>query len=59
MPIGIDWPEDIYKESEIAYTFVLDDGREFPLYDTDIGLKDPTEDGELGFAISSASATRL
>jgi hypothetical protein len=57
MPIGIDWPEDIYKESEIAYTFVLDDGIELPLYETDIVLKDPTEDGELRFAISSATVS--
>ncbi len=56
MPVGVDWPEDIYKESETAYSFILDDDTEWQLLHTDISLKEPTEDGEIKLAISSGTA---
>ncbi len=55
MPIGIDWPEDVYKELETAYTFVLSDRREAQLFETDITLKDPSERGDLSFQLTAES----
>lgn len=52
MPIGVEWPEIVYREPEISYTFVID-GTEIPLYQCDIRLVEPTEDGELRFEIGS------
>ena len=53
MPIGIEWPEVMYKEAETVFRFVLGTGENFPLYLTDIRLVDPTEVGELRFEIIS------
>jgi len=53
MPIGIDWPEEIYKEVESAYWIVLDDGAELALHDLGIALVDPTLDGPLRFQVFS------
>lgn len=55
MPIGIEWPETIFKESEKTFSFVVDD-EELHLYETDIVLIDPTENGDLKFEICSESA---
>ena len=52
MPIGIEWPETIFKESEKTFSFVVDD-EELHLYETDIVLIDPTENGDLKFEICS------
>lgn len=56
MPIGIDWPEKIYLSYETVFTFIVD-GRELPLYKTDINLVNPSEDGELRYAISSGGTS--
>lgn len=53
MPIGIEWPEEMYKESETTFQFVMGTGEPLPLHLTDIRLVDPTEDGELRFKIQS------
>lgn len=55
MPIGIDWPEDVYKELETAYTFVADEHTEAQLFETDIALKAPSESGDITFQLTSAS----
>jgi superfamily II DNA or RNA helicase len=57
MPIGADWPEVIYKDTETAFSFVLEDGTELQLLHSDLTLKDPTEDGELKLEISSRGAS--
>ncbi len=57
MPVGVDWPEDIYKEPETAFSFILTDGTELQLAHSDICLKEPTEDGKLRFAIISDTAS--
>lgn len=53
MPIGIEWPEHIYKNSETIFTFIDDKNQEFPLFNTDINLVNPTEEGALTFEIRS------
>ena len=50
MPIGIEWPEIIYKEPERTFTFSINN-RKFPLLQTDIELIAPSEDGDLRFKI--------
>lgn len=55
MPIGIDWPELMCKEPETAFRFIVDEGIELNLYQTEIRLIDPSEDGELTFAMSSGA----
>lgn len=55
MPIGIDWPEEIYRELETSFSFILDDDVELPLFHTEIALKDPSERGDLKFVILSGS----
>jgi superfamily II DNA or RNA helicase len=53
MPIGIAWPEHIYKNSETIFTFVDDNNQEYPLFNTDINLVNPTEEGDITFGIRS------
>jgi len=53
MPIGIDWPEMMYKEPETSFRFIVDESIELNLYQTDIRLSDPTEGGDIKFNISS------
>ena len=53
MPFFIDWPAEMYVDTETAYEFIVDGGVFFPLWSTDIELREPTEDGELGFTIRS------
>lgn len=53
MPIGIEWPEVMYRESETMFEFALSTGEVLPFYQTDIALVDPTEDGDLRFEIRS------
>ena len=52
MPIGVDWPEEIYTEPESRWT-VFFDGTPFALAGLDIALEAPTVDGPLRFKISS------
>ena len=52
MPINIEWPEEIYKEHETNFTFVFDE-HEFPIFQTDIELLEPTLNGDLTFEICS------
>lgn len=53
MPIGIDWPEQVYKEKENSYGIKFDD-TEWALHETSIDLVDPAENGELRFKLFSA-----
>ena len=52
MPIGIEWPEAIYLKPERIFTFITD-REEFPLFQTDIILSDPSENRDLKFKICS------
>ena len=55
IPIGIEWPEAIFKESETTFSFVVDD-EELHLFQTDIMLIAPSEKGDLKFEICSDTA---
>jgi superfamily II DNA or RNA helicase len=55
VPIGIDWPELIYKEPETAFSVVVN-GSEGPLHHTEISLADAQVDGELRFEIVSTES---
>jgi hypothetical protein len=52
MPIGIEWPEDFYKETETRYTFSIEDKKIY-LFEMDIVLISPSEEGELKFALKN------
>ena len=52
MPICIEWPEVIYDEPENIFTFVVGE-HELPLFQADIELINPTENGDLKFGIRS------
>ena len=54
MPVSIDWPDEIYQKSETIYTFFVDE-TELPLFQTDIQLLNPTENGDLKFVICSGN----
>jgi superfamily II DNA or RNA helicase len=51
MPIGIDWPEELYRDNESAFAFLIDGDRQWPLYETSIELTAPSEAGEIGFRL--------
>jgi superfamily II DNA or RNA helicase len=53
MPISIDWNEDIYKVSEESITFRFGKDVEKQLYEVDINLIEPKQEGDLRFEISS------
>lgn len=55
VPIGIDWPETVFKEPEGYFSFVLR-GKPATLCETSIVLDDPSEDGPLGFSLVSDEA---
>jgi hypothetical protein len=57
MPYGIDWHEDIYKSSEHSISFVIDENVEIPLYDINIKLINPTDNGDIEFGIFSEDAS--
>lgn len=57
MPIAVDWPEIIYKEPETAFRLILDDSTELRLYETEISLVEPAEEGELRFEIRSGETS--
>jgi len=59
MPIGIDWPEDIYKQTEVKVSFIVMTGgkekeeKESFKFESDIDLTDPMKTGALKFTVSS------
>jgi len=53
MPIRIDWPEQIYKEPEKAYTFQITKKTSVSSFNTDIRLVNPDKHGDIGFEIRS------
>jgi hypothetical protein len=53
VPFGVDWHEDIYKDSETCVTFIFGENTERQLYEVDINLVTPSEDGELTFEVLS------
>lgn len=57
MPITIEWPEIMYIEPEIAYSFTIGDNYSIPLYEADIRLKDPSENGRLLFELVTDDVT--
>jgi hypothetical protein len=52
LPIGVDWPEEIYTEPESMWSVAVD-GEEWPLPEIDIELVAPSPAGPLRFAIAS------
>lgn len=54
MPITIEWPEQIYHEVESVFEFVVD-AEAIPLYETELVLKEPSQDGELLFELCSTT----
>ena len=55
MPIAVDWPEEMYKTPEVAWSVIIT-GQEQPFSDLEICLVDPDPKGTLTFAIASESA---
>lgn len=51
-PIGIDWPEEIYKSPESMWTLIFS-GDELSLSETSIELTTPNQSGPLRFRVSS------
>ena len=51
-PIGIEWPENIYTETDSAFQFIIDN-IQIPLILSDINLINPSEEGDLIFEIRS------
>jgi superfamily II DNA or RNA helicase len=52
MPIGIEWPEEIYSETETTFDFIIGSD-EIPLYETEINLIKPSINESLIFEIRS------
>lgn len=57
MPIGVDWPEVVYKEPETAFRVIVDGGTELRLYETDIELIEPAEEGDIRLGITSGETS--
>lgn len=55
MPITIDWPHEIYGQSETAVKFTMEDAGSAFLTETEIKLKNPSETGNILFEISTES----
>lgn len=53
MPIAVDWPEIIYGEPESAYEFDIGTETPVPLYTAELRLRDPSEEGEIGFELAA------
>lgn len=53
MPIGIDWPEVVYSETEDKFSIRFDSDNETPLFLINIDLKDPAVDGNIKFSLIS------
>lgn len=54
MPISIDWADLIYIQPEEVFEINID-GQVFPLFETDILLKDPSNTGDIKFKIIGPS----
>jgi hypothetical protein len=54
MPIGIDWPEEIYKTPELMWSVMID-GQEYMLSEVQLELVNPSAAGSLRLAIASES----
>jgi len=52
MPIGVDWPEEVYTTPESSWSIVIDE-HVCPLCELNLELVSPSVDGPLGFAIVS------
>jgi superfamily II DNA or RNA helicase len=50
MPIGIDWPEEFYRDIESTFNFFVDD-QQWSLYDTSIELVSPEQTGDIQFRL--------
>ncbi|HOC43254.1 MAG TPA: DEAD/DEAH box helicase family protein [Thermoanaerobaculales bacterium] len=53
MPIGIDWPEEMYRTPEATWTIRLPEGAALPLWSTSIELVDPTPGGPIIIAVTA------
>ena len=54
MPIGVDWPEEIYQKPESAWTILVDDA-EYSLSELDIQLANQTLAGPIRFAMAGVN----
>lgn len=54
MPVAVDWPEEMYKAPEAAWSIVFGND-EVPLSAVSIELDDPSEEGPLTVAVASES----
>lgn len=52
MPIAIEWPDIVYRETESAFSFSTN-GLSCPFHNTNINLVTPSEDGDIKFELSS------
>ncbi|MBN2776909.1 MAG: DEAD/DEAH box helicase family protein [Bacteroidales bacterium] len=50
IPYLIDWNEEVYKQSETRYTFNID-GRKYELYNVNLSLVNPSNNGNIRFAV--------
>ena len=55
MPVGVDWPEEIYTSSETPWSVSLD-GTKLHISEVDLELVDPTLAGPIKFAIANEQA---
>lgn len=55
-PFLIDWGTDIYSQSETKYSFVIQD-LEYELYNTDLILLNPSDQGNIRFGLKSQQNT--
>ena len=52
IPIAIEWPDIVYRETESAFSFSTD-GLSYPFHNTDINLVAPSENEDIKFELSS------
>lgn len=53
VPIGIDWPDIVYSETENKFVFLFDSEATTPLFLVDINLKEPAIEEDIKFSITS------
>ena len=53
MPVNVEWPDFIYKHSEINISFILPSNEEIPFYLVDLELRNPKGDGNIIFALNA------
>jgi superfamily II DNA or RNA helicase len=51
MPIGIEWPETMYQETETAYEFFFGEELTLPWYLVELRLTEPALDGDITFEL--------